>query len=176
MTVSLMAEHLGRTEDGVRWMIRHLDNPTPEHERPWTKAEKEVLHTWFLRVDSIEQVISILPWRTRNSVIRMMDRLTTPEPGKGLSRKWSADELRILDQYYPVEGIAVANRLPGRTFCAVRSTANTYCHESSQSCWRISIYENTKLSFSKTHLNNIIWSAIVKPNDRVLNKITPFKK
>lgn len=124
MTVFLMAEHLGRTEDGVRWMIRHLDNPTPEHERPWTKAEKEVLHTWFQRADSIEQVMSILPWRTRSSVIRMMDRLTTPEPGKGRNRKWSADELRILEQYYPVEGIAVANRLPGRTFCAVKNTAN----------------------------------------------------
>lgn len=124
MTASLMAEHLGRTEDGVRWMIRHLDNPAPEHERPWTEAEKKVIRTWFLRADSIEQVISILSWRTRSSIIRMMDRLTTPEPGKGRSRKWSADELRILDQYYPVEGIAVANRLPGRTFCAVRSTAN----------------------------------------------------
>ncbi|EDH5632763.1 hypothetical protein CB172_20365 [Salmonella enterica subsp. enterica serovar Claibornei] len=124
MTASLMAEHLGRTEDGVRWMIRHLDNPTPEHERPWTEAEKKVLHTWFLRPGSLEQVMSILPWRTRSSIIRMMDRLTTPEPGRGHSRQWSAEELRILEQYYPVEGIAVANRLPGRTFCAVRSTAN----------------------------------------------------
>ncbi|EEC0294393.1 hypothetical protein YV76_001772 [Salmonella enterica subsp. enterica] len=124
MAIALMAEHLGRAEDGVRWMIRHLDNPTTENERPWTEAEKEVLHTWHLRADSIEQVMSILPWRTRSSVIRMMDRLTTPEPGKGRNRKWSAEELRILEQYYPVEGIAVAARLPGRTFSAVKSTAN----------------------------------------------------
>lgn len=124
MTASRMAEHLVRTENGVRWMIRHLDSPTPEHERPWTKMEKKVLHTWFQRTDCIEQVMSILPWRTRSSVIRMIDRLTTPEPGKGRSSKWSADELRILEQYYPVEGISVANRLPGRTFCTVKSTAN----------------------------------------------------
>lgn len=124
MAAPLMAEYLGRTENAVRWMIRHLNNPTTENERPWTEAEKKVLRTWFLRADGIEQVMSILPWRTRNSIIRMMDRLTTPEPGKGRSRKWRADELRILEQYYPVEGIAVASRLPGRTFCAVRSTAN----------------------------------------------------
>ena len=116
---SLIVEKLGRTENAVRWIIRSLDISLTEKYRPWTKEEKKIICTYSPRPDGIELVASILPWRTRGAIFRMMDKLDIVRP-----RKWKVQECRILEQYYPVEGIAVTDRLPGKTSHAVRSMAS----------------------------------------------------
>lgn len=42
---------------------------------------------------------------------------------KTYSRHWHERERQVLVQYYPVEGMAVADRLPGRTRVSVRQAA-----------------------------------------------------
>lgn len=71
-------------------------------------------------------MVSILPWRTRDSILRMMEKLTIPESRGMRPKKWEVEELRILEQYYPLEGAAVASRLPGRTPCAVKNIARLH--------------------------------------------------
>ncbi|EIZ8585495.1 hypothetical protein MQY53_003064 [Salmonella enterica subsp. enterica] len=119
MMTSVIAEKLGRTENAVRWIIRGLDIPLTEKYRPWTAVEKKIIRTYSSRPDGIELVASMLPWRTRGAIFRMMDKLGIARP-----RKWKEQECQILEQYYSVEGVAVAERLPGRTPHAVRSMAN----------------------------------------------------
>ncbi|EBB7908372.1 hypothetical protein CKR46_16700 [Salmonella enterica] len=118
MMTSLIAEKLGRTENAIRWVVRNLDIPLTEKYRSWTEVEKKIIRTYSSRVDGVALVASLLPWRTRGAIFRMMDKL-----GIIRGKKWNAKELRILEQYYPAEGIAVADRLPGRTPYAVRSMA-----------------------------------------------------
>lgn len=118
MMTSQMAERLGRTEYAIRWVVRSLDIPLTEKYRSWTEVEKKIIRTYSPRVDGIALVASLLPWRTRGAIFRMMDKL-----GIVRGKKWNVKELRILEQYYPAEGIAVADRLPGRTRYAVRSMA-----------------------------------------------------
>lgn len=118
MMTSQMAERLGRTENAIRWAVRSLNIPLTEKYRSWTEVEKKIIRTYSPRVDGIALVASLLPWRTRGAIFRMMDKL-----GVIRGKKWNVKELRILEQYYPIEGIAVADRLPGRTPYAVRSMA-----------------------------------------------------
>ncbi|HCH9283012.1 TPA: hypothetical protein NNU28_004382 [Salmonella enterica] len=42
---------------------------------------------------------------------------------KTYSRHWHEREYQVLVQYYPVEGMAVADRLPGRTRASMRQAA-----------------------------------------------------
>lgn len=42
---------------------------------------------------------------------------------KTYSRHWHEREHQVLVQYYPVEGMAVADRLPGRTRASMRQAA-----------------------------------------------------
>lgn len=91
------------------------------------RSGKKVVHNWSLQTDDIELLSSILPWRTRDSILRMMEKLTIPESRGMRPKKWEVEELRILEQYYPLEGAAVASRLPGRTPCAVRERTSEVC-------------------------------------------------
>ncbi|EAY9754084.1 hypothetical protein OY03_002758 [Salmonella enterica subsp. enterica] len=48
----------------------------------------------------------------------MKDKLNVHSP-----RQWNEQERQVLVQYYTVEGMAVADRLPGRTRVSVRQAA-----------------------------------------------------
>ncbi|EBP4342236.1 hypothetical protein UK30_10315 [Salmonella enterica] len=119
MTTAVIAEKLGRNENAVRWEIYKLNTAQNKKGQPWTEAEKKVIRTYFHRADGIELVTSILPWRTRNEIVQIVSNSI-----KTRTKKWTAQERLILEQYYPVEGKLVADRLPGRTPCAARSMAN----------------------------------------------------
>lgn len=118
MMTSLFAEKLGRTENSIQWVIRGLNIPLTEKYRAWTQVEKKIISTYYPRPGGIELVASLLPWRTRGAIFRMIDKL-------GITRvkKWKEQERQILEQYYPIEGIAVNDRLAGRTVHAVRGMA-----------------------------------------------------
>lgn len=75
MMTSQIAERLGRTENAIRWVVRSLNIPLTEKYRSWTEVEKKIIRTYSSRVDGITLVASLLPWRTRGTIFRMMDKL-----------------------------------------------------------------------------------------------------
>ncbi|ECI6680374.1 hypothetical protein EHE65_03895 [Salmonella enterica subsp. enterica] len=112
-----IAEILGRTFEAVRQVVRERGQRLMDPYRPWTENEKEIIRTRFAAGDNIAQIMPLLPGRTRGAIYLMKDKLDTHS-----TRRWSEQERQILAQYYPVEGMAVAGRLPGRTQVAIRQT------------------------------------------------------
>lgn len=110
-----IAEALGRTIDAIRWVVRNHKFNLMEPYRPWTKEEKDIICTRFAAGDNIAQIMPLLPGRTRGAIYLMKDKLDAHS-----TRRWSEQEHQILAQYYPQEGMAVADRLPGRTRVAIR--------------------------------------------------------
>ncbi|MDO2431747.1 hypothetical protein Q2V57_09230 [Enterobacter bugandensis] len=113
-----IAETLGRTLEAVRQVVRERGQRLMDPYRPWTEEEKNIISTHFATGDSIIQIMKLLPGRTRGVIYLMKDKLDARS-----IRRWSEQERQIQEQYYPAEGIAVADRLPGRTKVAVRQTA-----------------------------------------------------
>lgn len=75
--------------------------------QPWTEEEEEkaTIRTHFAAGCGIVQIMSLLPGRTRGAIYLMKDKLDVHS-----SRQWSKLERQILAQYYPVEGMDVADR------------------------------------------------------------------
>lgn len=117
MPTTQIAETLGRTIDAIRWIVRNHKFNLMEPYRLWTEEEKEIIRTRFAAGDNIAQIMPLLPRRTRGAIYLMKDKLDTHS-----TRRWSEQERQILAQYYPQEGMAVADRLPGRTQVAIRQT------------------------------------------------------
>ncbi|ECD9612068.1 hypothetical protein FNZ18_22250 [Salmonella enterica subsp. salamae] len=115
-----IAEILGRTFEAVRQVVREQGQRLMDPYRPWTEEEKNIICTRFASGDGITQIMALLPGRTRGAIYLMKDKLDARS-----ARRWSEQERRILAQYYPEEGMAVADRLPNRTRVAVRQTAYT---------------------------------------------------
>lgn len=113
-----IAEILGRTFEAVRQVVREQGQRLMDPYRPWTEEEKNIIRTRFAAGDSIAQIMPLLPGRTRGAIYLMKDKLDAHS-----TRRWSEQERQILAQYYPAEGMAVADRLPNRTRVAVRQTA-----------------------------------------------------
>lgn len=86
--------------------------------QPWTEEEKEIIRSHFSAGNKITEIMPLLPGRTRGAMYLMKDKLNVHS-----TRHWSQQERLILSQYYPVEGMAVADRLPGRTRASVRQAA-----------------------------------------------------
>ncbi|MBJ9293281.1 hypothetical protein GHT40_03100 [Citrobacter werkmanii] len=118
MMTSLIAEKLGRTVDAVRWVVRNQKQKLMAPYQPWTEEEKAIIRTHFKAGSGIAQIMSLLPGRTRGAIYLMKDKLNVHSP-----RQWNEQERQVLVQYYPVEGMAVADRLPGRTRASVRQAA-----------------------------------------------------
>ena len=78
-------------------------------------------HLFHCTDNGAKVAASILPWRTRDAIYRVVNKLEMVR-----LRKWKAQEYRILEQYYPVEGVVVAERLPGNTPHVVGSMVNQY--------------------------------------------------
>lgn len=118
ISTAQIADALGRTVAAIRWVVRKHGFNLMESYRPWTGKEKEIIRTRFAAGDNIAQIMPLLPGRTRGAIYLMKDKLDAHSP-----RRWSDWERQILAQYYPTEGMAVVNRLTGRTKEAVRQTA-----------------------------------------------------
>jgi hypothetical protein len=83
---------------------------SPRITTAWSDAEKAILIRWYETSKTLDDILILLPDRSRSSVFSLVRKL-------GLSRPlsdWTADELQILREYYPTEGSAIARRLPGR--------------------------------------------------------------
>ncbi|HCL5254124.1 TPA: hypothetical protein N2G30_004331 [Salmonella enterica] len=111
MTQAEMAEHLGRTRLGVKATVRAL-----KRGGAWTEAELEIVRTRCVSQYGITQALPLLPGRERPAVFFMAVKMGLISDGR---LNWGEEEARILEKYYPAEGSAVANRLPGRTPAAV---------------------------------------------------------
>ncbi|TKV08984.1 hypothetical protein FDX19_13600 [Citrobacter sp. wls619] len=115
---TLIAETLGRTVDAARWVVRNQEKRLRDPYQPWTEEEKAIIRTHFTAGCGIAQIMSLLPGRTRRAIYLIKDKLNVHSP-----RHWNEQERQVLVQYYPVEGMAVAERLPGRTRVSVRQAA-----------------------------------------------------
>ncbi|ENA9696624.1 hypothetical protein ABG299_002148 [Salmonella enterica subsp. enterica] len=113
-----IAEILERTFDAVRWVVRNQKQKLMDPYQPWTEEEKAIIRTHFTAGSGITQIMSLLPGRTRGAIYLMKDKLNVHSP-----RQWNEQERQVLAQYYPVEGMSVADRLPGRTRVSVRQAA-----------------------------------------------------
>lgn len=113
-----IAEILERSFDAVRWVVRNQEKRLMDSYQPWTEEEKAIIRTHFTAGSQIAQIMSLLPGRTRGAIYLMKDKLNVHSP-----RRWNEQERQVLVQYYPVEGMAVADRLPGRTRASVRQAA-----------------------------------------------------
>ncbi|EAS1760769.1 hypothetical protein BH012_22925, partial [Salmonella enterica] len=110
-----IAKILGRTFDAVRWVVRNQKRRLMVPYHPWTEEEKEIIRTHFAAGNGIADILPLLPGRTRGAIYLMKDKLDVHS-----TRQWSQQERQILSQYYPVEGMAVTDRLTGRTRTSVR--------------------------------------------------------
>lgn len=113
-----IAEILERSFDAVRWVVRNQEKRLMDSYHPWTEEEKTIIRTHFTAGSGIAQIMSLLPGRTRGAIYLMKDKLNVHSP-----RHWNEQERQVLVQYYPVEGMAVAERLPGRTQVSMRQAA-----------------------------------------------------
>lgn len=112
-----IAENLGRTPLSVRGAVQKLGLGRPS-ARGWTEAEKDVIRTWYALGAGIEFVATLLPGRARHSIAAMAQNM-----GISSARSWNSKECQILKQFYPEQGAAVADMLPGRTPEAVKIKA-----------------------------------------------------
>ena len=64
---------------------------------------------------SIDEMCEKLPHRTRKSILNKRSKLGYSTP------RWTEDERRTLQEYYADEGESVTERLPGKTWDAIRS-------------------------------------------------------
>ena len=92
---------------------------SPRVTTTWSDTEKAILIRWYETSKTLDDILILLPGRSRSSVFSLVRKL-------GLSRPlsdWTADELQILREYYPTEGSAIARRLPGRQTKTVNQKA-----------------------------------------------------
>jgi hypothetical protein len=64
---------------------------------------------------SIDEICTKLPHRTRKSILNKRSKLGAVSP------RWTQDERCILQEYYEEEGENIVERLPGKTWDAIRS-------------------------------------------------------
>lgn len=121
ISTALIAEALGRTVDAVRWVVRNQKQKLMDPNQPWTEEKKAIIQTYFTAGSGIAQIMSLLPGRTRGAIYLMKDKLNVHSP-----HQWNEQEHQVLVQYYPVEGMAVAERLPGRTRVSMRQVATQW--------------------------------------------------
>lgn len=63
----------------------------------------------------IDEMCEKLPHRTRKSILNKRSKLGYSTP------RWTENERSILQEYYEVEGEAITERLPGKTWDSIRS-------------------------------------------------------
>lgn len=88
----------------------------------WTDEEVELLKEFYLST-KMSELKEIFPNRSEDAIKRKalnlgMRKTSTP------SNAWTTEEMEILCKYYPIEGLKVAERLPGRSPDTCRTVAN----------------------------------------------------
>ena len=93
----------------------------------WTIEENEIIKEYY-PVEGME-VLKRLPGRTKSQLLGHVYHLglyyADHEP-REISiehRSWNKEELEIMKEYFPIEGTAVSERLPGRSKNAIRMKA-----------------------------------------------------
>ncbi|MFP1729428.1 hypothetical protein [Lonsdalea quercina] len=84
----------------------------------WTEEEKAVIYVHYAAGMLMQDVMALLPGRTRGTILAKADKLGIKRPSR-----WSQKECDILKDYYPSEGQKAAERLPSRTADAAKSKA-----------------------------------------------------
>ncbi len=131
-----IAYRLGRTPAAIRLAAaklgcNHRQNPE------WSAEELAILQTHYADGAGITRIQLLLPGRTRKTIFEMARKM-----GVASGRGWNAAEQQLLQQCYPIQGTAVAEKLPGRTPEAIRLKAASlglkYCSNSRSSSrrWR----------------------------------------
>lgn len=77
----------------------------------WTRDEIIILKSTL----SIDEMCKKLPHRTRKSILNKRSKIGAVAP------RWTEDERAILLEYYADEGESVTERLPKKTWDAIRS-------------------------------------------------------
>ena len=91
------------------------------HNTKWTEEEIKILKDNFGKIPNNE-LAELIPNRTEKAIVVRARQLQLTGP-RGHYQKWTDEEIAILKEYYPKEGLKVAERLPNRTWRAVRQEA-----------------------------------------------------
>lgn len=86
--------------------------------RKWTCEENAILTSQYANSDNLSEIHALLPHRSRRAIAAQATRL-----GLKRAEAWTSEELRILRQFYPVQGRKIVAMLPGRTANAVHRQA-----------------------------------------------------
>ena len=71
---------------------------------------------WILQSDiSVDEMCKKLPHRTRKSILNKRSKIGAVAP------RWTEDERALLLEYYADEGESITERLPKKTWDAIRS-------------------------------------------------------
>jgi len=116
LPVAEIGKRLGRTRSSVRSMANRL-KCCAEYDF-WSEDELEILRTQYVAGVDMDTLLAMLPRRTKSGIMTKVNGLEI------FRRRWREEENRTLQKYYPLEGIAVAVRLPGRTVSAVSNQAS----------------------------------------------------
>ncbi|HAT1685320.1 TPA: hypothetical protein I8Y21_006171 [Klebsiella oxytoca] len=84
----------------------------------WTREEEAVLLTHYDESRNLEAIHTLLPHRTLHAISAQATKM-----GLRRAQAWHPDEIRILQQFYPVLGRKVVAMLPGRTVNSVHRQA-----------------------------------------------------
>lgn len=114
--VTSVARKLGRTEAAVRSRAHSLGCGR-KASGLWTYEEMQILRINYARGDGISSIIPLLPGRTRETIFSKATSLGITSP-----RNWNEEECNALREYYPVEGVKMAERI-GRSVDSVKLKA-----------------------------------------------------
>jgi hypothetical protein len=82
--------------------------------RAWTVREEQILHKYYLK-ERTKGIRKRMPYRSKGSIhskaYRMGMQVTNYSRPSSFKR-WTTRELNILEQFYPIEGVACVKRLP----------------------------------------------------------------
>lgn len=85
---------------------------TKDRKIPWSEEEENILRTYF-PLEGLA-VASRLPRRNKRSISSYAYRRLGLKVEQSDTRPWTEQELKILTEYYPLEGRKVSERLSGR--------------------------------------------------------------
>lgn len=117
LPMATIAIQLGRSQGAVALMAHKL-HCRRSKSPAWTAAEDALLRTHYAWGVEAEHLTMLLPGRSSNAIFSRAENL-----GIISGRFWRDEELQILTQYYPLEGTAVAQRLPGRSSMSIKIKA-----------------------------------------------------
>lgn len=119
-TLSLadIATCLGRTPGAVALMAYKLGCRRKPY-LPWTEQEKEIIRVHYAGGAGIANVMKLLPTRSESAIFSMAEAMRISS-----GKRWSKDELRTLEKYYPEYGADKVSRLLNRSPDSVKLKAS----------------------------------------------------